>query len=55
MLPEASFAVQVTSVEPTGNFEPDAWSQVTTGAGSWSSVTAGSVKVTFAPVGSLVV
>ena len=55
MLPLASVAVQVTSVEPTGNFAPGAWSQVTAGLGSSLSVATGSGNVTLAPVGSLVV
>ena len=45
LLPVASTAVQSTVVRPTGKLEPDGGTQVTTGAGSQSSV-AVTVKLT---------
>ena len=44
LLPEASVAVQVTIVVPSGKVEPDAGEQVTAGEGSTASV-AEAVKV----------
>ena len=51
-LPDASVAVQVTVVVPTGNTEPDAGSHATTGPGSTSSTAVGSTHVTTAPAAS---
>ncbi len=48
-LPDASVAVHVTVVVPTGNTEPDAGSHATTGAGSVSSTAVGSDQETVAP------
>src|SRR3954447_3022046 len=50
VLPEASRAVQLTSVEPSGKVLPDAGTQLTEGFGSWSSV-AVVVNETTAPLG----
>ncbi len=46
MLPLASFAVQLTAVEPTAKPLPEAGEHVTVGAGSTVSVAAGAVYVT---------
>src|SRR3954451_4268822 len=50
LLPEASRAVQSTSVEPSGKVLPDAGRQLREGLGSWSSV-AVVVNETTAPLG----
>jgi hypothetical protein len=44
-----SVAVQVTVVTPTGNVEPEAWSQTTVGVSPDSSVAVGALNVTAAP------
>src|SRR5690349_15274755 len=52
-LPEASVAVTVTVVTPSGNVEPEGRSAETVGAGSVSSVAAGRENVTAAPAGDV--
>src|SRR5438309_2163823 len=46
---DASVAVQVTVVVPSGNVEPDADEHITTGAASTASVAVGCAYVTTAP------
>src|SRR6478672_7947910 len=55
VLPEASVAVQVTGVSPTGTIEPDTGAHWTVGAPSTMSVAVGGVYVSVEPPGSVVV